>query len=303
MTGNPAELQRHRGYSKPADQDYYRQTDQDYHKHTGDRKNQHTAGGGYYRRTDEGYYTHPDLPYGDDSSQGEDSYLVASTCPWDKVSFDINSPSISGNVGDTLIVRRTLKSVCAEEGPVRFRAVVSTAAADGNFTISVSPESVSLSEGKSVTVTITIKANARTPLNKYQFGQVRGHTAYQWCAGTRSLAVAVTMGHTNMMRAAAHIRGTPCWLRSRTIPTAVQPRQPCVCPCFRVVLHAQIVWLSDKGHSVRIPVSVNFRAVLAPEVLAPVPTVPDFRYDFWTPLMPQHTPVGNHSLIRSFMRS
>lgn len=173
MTGNPAELQRHRGYSKPADQDHYRQTDQDYHKHTGDRNNQHT-GGGYYRRTDEGYYKHTDLPYGDDSRQVGDSYLVAATCPWDKVSFDINSPSISGNVGDTLIVQRTLRSVCAEEGAVRFRAVASTGA-DGNFSITVSPESVSLSEGKSATVTITIKANARTPLNKYQFGQVRAH--------------------------------------------------------------------------------------------------------------------------------
>jgi hypothetical protein len=57
------------------------------------------------------------------------------------------------------------------------------------------------------------------------------------------------------------------------------PADPCV-PMFAVRVvpcSAQVVWLSDRGHAVRIPVSVNFRAVLAPEVLAPVPTAPDFR--------------------------
>lgn len=60
---------------------------------------------------------------------------------------------------------------------------------------------------------------------------------------------------------------------------AVRPTST-LCAHVSAPLHVQVVWLSDKGHAVRIPVSVNFRAVLAPEVLAPVPKLPDFRYDF-----------------------
>jgi len=42
----------------------------------------------------------------------------------------------------------------------------------------------------------------------------------------------------------------------------------------------QVVWTSKSGHVVRVPVSVNFKAVLAPAVIAPVNRQPSFTYDF-----------------------
>jgi hypothetical protein len=42
----------------------------------------------------------------------------------------------------------------------------------------------------------------------------------------------------------------------------------------------QVVWSSDNGHNVRIPVSVTFRSVLAPAVIDPVPTQPDFTFHY-----------------------
>jgi hypothetical protein len=106
-------------------------------------------------------------------SQDGNARLLASTCPWDKVSFDLNSPWISGNVGDTLIVRRTLTGVCSGEKrrPVHFTAVAE-AGPGSDFSIVVSPPSVWLAEGESESVIITVKARSTTPLNTHQIGQV-----------------------------------------------------------------------------------------------------------------------------------
>lgn len=41
-----------------------------------------------------------------------------------------------------------------------------------------------------------------------------------------------------------------------------------------------MVWSSDSGHIVRIPASVTFRAVLAPNLIDPVPTQPDFTFHY-----------------------
>jgi len=47
-----------------------------------------------------------------------------------------------------------------------------------------------------------------------------------------------------------------------------------------LLCHLQVVWTSKSGHVVRIPVAVNFKAVLAPAVIAPVNRQPSFTYDF-----------------------
>lgn len=98
--------------------------------------------------------------------------LIASPCPLDKVSFDINSPSISGNVGGSLIVQRVLTGVCpGAEGPLHFTAVPSVDSGSA-FSIDVWPSSVDLADGESATVLVTISALADTPMDTYQFGQV-----------------------------------------------------------------------------------------------------------------------------------
>lgn len=52
--------------------------------------------------------------------------VAASECPADKVSFDLNGPAVSGNVGGTLVVRRTLTAMCFEkDGPMHFTAMPS----------------------------------------------------------------------------------------------------------------------------------------------------------------------------------
>lgn len=78
----------------------------------------------------------------------------------------MNGPWISGNVGDTLTVRRTLTAVCSGKGgrPVHFRAVAE-AAPGSDFSTDVSPPSVSLTEGESEDVIITVKARSTTPLD------------------------------------------------------------------------------------------------------------------------------------------
>jgi len=98
--------------------------------------------------------------------------VAASTCPADKVSYDLNGPWVSGNVGGTLVVQRTLTAVTVGTGRVRFTASTSTSPGS-SFSISVSPQAVTLADGDSATVTIKVSATDGTPLDKYQFGQVR----------------------------------------------------------------------------------------------------------------------------------
>jgi len=98
--------------------------------------------------------------------------VAASTCPADKVSYDLNGPWVSGNVGGTLVVQRTLTAVLPGTGRVRFTASTSTSPGS-SFSISVSPQAVTLADGDSATVTIKVSATDGTPLNNYQFGQVR----------------------------------------------------------------------------------------------------------------------------------
>jgi len=70
--------------------------------------------------------------------------------------------------------------------------------------------------------------------------------------------------------------------------TSLQPVPFALPACLRLCVHGcpppppppQVVWFSDKDHMVRIPVSVNFRAVLAPEVIDPVPTQSGFSFDY-----------------------
>jgi len=50
--------------------------------------------------------------------------------------------------------------------------------------------------------------------------------------------------------------------------------------CKLLLCHLQVVWTSKSGHVVRMPVSVNFKVVLAPAVIAPVNRQPSFTYDF-----------------------
>ena len=116
--------------------------------------------------SDQHYY------YGHDRPDVSRPGLIASTCPLDKVSFDINGPSISGNVGGSMVVQRTVTAVCSEqEGPLHFTAT--TSVTDGSsFAIEVWPSSLKLSDGESATVTITISALSDTPMDTYQFGQV-----------------------------------------------------------------------------------------------------------------------------------
>lgn len=42
----------------------------------------------------------------------------------------------------------------------------------------------------------------------------------------------------------------------------------------------QVVWYSNMGHVVRMPVSINFKSVLAPSVIAPVNRLSSFTYSF-----------------------
>jgi len=98
--------------------------------------------------------------------------VAASTCPADKVSYDLNGPWVSGNVGGTLVVQRTLTAVLPATGRVRFTASTSTSPGS-SFSISVSPQAVTLADGDSATVTIKVSATDGTPLDNYQFGQVR----------------------------------------------------------------------------------------------------------------------------------
>lgn len=141
-----------------------------------------------HQQAEYGYYdTHSAPGYNEkDTDWVAEQRLAASTCPWDKVSFDINGPWVSGNVGGTLIVRRTLTAVCGRKGgPVRFKAVTRTAV-DSDFSIKVWPQSVWLVDGESATVTITVKAHATTPLDTYQFGEV-GCSATRGCPACREI--------------------------------------------------------------------------------------------------------------------
>jgi hypothetical protein len=130
-------------------------------RHYHERRNNH-AGHDYYPSRDEERFDDWD----------DKRSLLASTCPWDRVSFDINGPWISGNVGDTLTVRRTLTAVSSGKGgrPVHFRAVAE-AAPGSDFSTDVPPPSVSLTEGESEDV-IIMKASSTTPLDTHQVGQV-----------------------------------------------------------------------------------------------------------------------------------
>lgn len=134
------------------------------------------GGGGnddfFYHQTPSSNY-HPDYHSYDKDDQFDIRSVAASTCPADKVSFDLNGPSISGNVGGTLVVQRSLTAVCSGDGPVHFTALTS-ASPGSTFSISVWPQAVTLSELESTTVTVTVQATRGTPLNQYQFGQVRG---------------------------------------------------------------------------------------------------------------------------------
>lgn len=88
--------------------------------------------------------------------------------------MNFNGPWISGQASVSLTVTRTLTSVLpAKEGRVTFTA---TGAPDSGsvFDVTVLPVALKLKGKESQKVTITVKARAGTPLNKYQFGQVRG---------------------------------------------------------------------------------------------------------------------------------
>lgn len=186
--------------------------------------------------------------------------------PCDVRNFNVPWVSSDSVVG-ALIAKRTLTSVLSSKhGPATFTA---TGSADpgSSFDVEISPRTFHVGEyGKQQqTVTIKITANNNTPAYEYQFGQVR-------CDGVRWY-----VGGTHM-----------CCLRSCAT-------RPMICVCFPLAVPSalyhclscrllsvppQVVWRSNRGHTVRIPLVLKFETFSAPARIAPTQRLPEFTYTY-----------------------
>jgi len=208
---------------------------------------------------------------------------------------NINFPWVSAeNVFVKMTVQRTLTSVLSNKhGKVTFTASAS-ADSDSSFDVEVSPKCFDVGPGEygkhQHTVTITIKARPDTPKSDYQFGKVRQEGLH---------------GHDK------HVQGVLHMLLYCSIPALVSSPVRCSCHSnqrstaqvcchpFRqpqgVVAHGltltthmlsfclaflQVVWHSDKGHIVRIPLALTFTSFSAPAVISPLERKPEFTYTY-----------------------
>jgi hypothetical protein len=181
--------------------------------------------------------------------------------------IDLNTPSISGELGGATTFKRTFTAVLGDrgrDGPVRFK-FDGDDDKDSHFDIKVSPREFEVSEGQHVSVYITVIPKDDTPMFTPQLGQVSTlspsphlhicqlsqifiHTSYAPCVTTALLIPSHLMLQMHSIRCLLHTACQSALGMPATLPL-------------------QVSWRGANGFRGAIPVAVTFRPFVAPRNL------------------------------------